>query len=189
MPASLPLRLPASSGGQSVRRAGARGGAQRDETVRLDESCQTCHRLRERIISRAASSSHGGPREPTSWCSRWLPVVPLFSEDTGRPQRPEHAGVTHTDSAVAPTAPAPSAECATECGQHGLVCSCLIADDAPGQFSAARWHASLALAAPIASAPTPAHAVPEAAVMAVDMVAEMMVEAIPVERVAPAAVR
>ena len=155
-----------------------------------DESCQTCHRLRERIISRAASSSHGGPREPTSWRSRWLPVVPLFSEETGGQQRPEHAGVTRTDSAVAPMAPTPSAaECATECGQHGLVCSCLVANDVPGQFSAALWHASLALAAPIASAPTPAHAVPEAAVMAEEMVAEMMVELIPVERVAPAAVR
>ena len=118
-------------------------------------------------------------------------MVPLFSEETGGQQRPEHAGVTRTDSAVAPMAPTPSAaECATECGQHGLVCSCLVADDVPGQFSAALWHTSVALAAPTASAPTPTHcATMGAAVMAVDMVAEMMVEAIPVERVAPVAVR
>ena len=29
-------------------------------------------------------SAVGGPREPKSWCSRWLPVVPLSSEETGR---------------------------------------------------------------------------------------------------------
>ena len=29
-------------------------------------------------------SAVGGPREPKSWGSRWLPVVPLFSEETGR---------------------------------------------------------------------------------------------------------
>ena len=172
MPASLPPRLPASSGGQSVVEpeqeevrnvTSAAGGRHHYHTTAStsspapppslpsqvkrmaqmllshvrscqDESCQTCHRLRERIISRAASSSHGGPREPTSsssWCSRWLPVVPLFSEETGGQQRSERAGVTLSGHSAAMGA----------------------------------------------------------AVMAEEMVAEMMVELIPVERVAPAAVR
>ena len=50
-------------------------------------------------------SAVGSPRMPKSWCSRWLPVVPLFSEEA-RPQQPaESAGVRH----IAPTAPTPSA--------------------------------------------------------------------------------
>jgi hypothetical protein len=50
--------------------------------------------------------SDAGRRMP-SWCSRWLPVVPLFSGEIGGPhQRPESA-VRHT--AVVSTASTPSA--------------------------------------------------------------------------------
>ena len=51
-------------------------------------------------------SAVGGPRMPkSSWCSRWLPVVPLFSEEARPQQLPESVGVRH----IAPTAPTTSA--------------------------------------------------------------------------------
>ena len=107
MPPSLPPGTPPMSAGHLVF-----------ELLSHVRACRQCQNkqcqclLRERIQSRATSSSHGtGPRETKSWCSRWLPTLPLSSEVGGRQRFPESAGVEHNveDSAVALTAPVPSA--------------------------------------------------------------------------------
>ena len=106
MPPSLPPGTPPISAGHLVF-----------ELLSHVRACRQCQNkqcqclLRERIQSRATSSSHGtGPRETKSWCSRWLPVVPLFSEETSGQQRSESAGMRH--SAIAPNAPTPLAAAA-----------------------------------------------------------------------------
>ena len=62
-------------------------------------------------------SAVGGPREPKSWCSRWLPVVPLFSEETDRQQRPESAGGTLATAPISSAAPTSAVPALTDVPQ------------------------------------------------------------------------
>ena len=118
MPPSLPPGTPPVSAGHLVFELLSHVRACQCQNCQCQNKQGQC--LRERIKSRAtSSSSHGGagPRETKSWCSRWLPVVPLFSEETsGGQQRPESAGMRH--SAIAPIAPTPLAAAAV--GRAGV---------------------------------------------------------------------